>query len=532
MMNHLFKCISAHTRQHPQREAIVTAQATLSYAELQQRVDALSASLMQLNLQRLALWGVNSIDWIVVDLAAQKAGMTVIPVPLFFTAAQVRHLLSDSQVELLCILDPSFGWMATAGGSSSSAPAWLLNLPKAMSQGEIVSTGQMHACFFYLKPVIQPNSRSLQGQQPAKITYTSGSTGTPKGVCLAEETIESITHSLSQALASSQLGRHLCLIPFATLLENIAGIYVALSMGRAVVVDEVSQLGLVSNHSFDVQRFVNAVQTYQIASVILLPQMLKAMVEYSAEHGVAGFRTLKFIAVGGGKVSADLLKQCQQLNLPVYEGYGLSECASVVSLNLPGACRIGSVGRVLPHVEVEIAGNSEVVVKGNAMLGYVNDQAVTPYIHTGDAGYFDEDGYLYISGRIKQMIISSFGRNISPEWVESNSLSEPEIQQIAIFGEAQPYLSAVIYASDDTPDQQLAAAMQRANSRMPDYAQIKHWCRAPEPFSLHNQMLTDNGKLRRQQIQQQFQAELRNRDICCTGQPVSPTHIQHKRTNS
>src|SRR5690606_6876992 len=98
----------------------------------------------------------------------------------------------------------------------------------------------------------------------------------------------------------------------------------------------------------------------------------------------------------------------------------------------------------------------------------------------------------------------SFGRNISPEWVESNSLAEPEIQQIAIFGEAQPHLSAVIYA----PDQQLAVALQRANSRMPDYAQIKHWCRASEAFSLDNQMLTDNGKLRRQQIQQKFQAEL------------------------
>lgn len=129
-------------------------------------------------------------------------------------------------------------------------------------------------------------------------------------------------------------------------------------------------------------------------------------------------------------------------------------------------------------------------------------------IHTGDAGYFDEEGYLYITGRIKQMIISSFGRNISPEWVESNSLTEPEIQQIAIFGEAQPHLSAVIYAPDDTPDQQLAVALQRANSRMPDYAQIKHWCRSAEPFSLNNQMLTDNGKLRRQQIQQKFQAEL------------------------
>lgn len=500
MMNHLFKAISAYAQQDPTREAIVTDVDTINYAELKRLVEQLRAELMKLNIPRLALWGVNSVDWIIIDLAAQLAGVTVIPIPLFFTKEQVLHLLQDSQADLFCM----------ASEKIEDTPQWLMELVDEIGKHEVSVSVDMHALFFRLAQH-QTQHQSLlpyQSRQLAKITYTSGSTGTPKGVCLAEDTIESITHSLSQALASSQLGRHLCLIPFATLLENIAGIYVALNMRRSVVIGEVSQFGLISNHSFDAQRFVEAVRKYQIESVILLPQMLKAIVEYSTEYGSTGLSTLKFIAVGGGKVSADLLQQCQQLKLPVYEGYGLSECASVVSLNLPGARRVGSVGRILPHVEVEIAENSEVVVKGNAMLGYVNDLVATPYIHTGDAGYFDEDGYLYITGRIKQIIVSSFGRNISPEWVESNSLTEPEIQQIAIFGEAQPYLSAVIYADDSTSEQRLAVAIERANARMPDYAQIKRWCRAPEPFSLSNQMLTDNGKLRRQQIQQHFQAEL------------------------
>ena len=185
MMTALFERISLQAHQYPQREAVVTAQATLSYAELQRRIELLSASFMQLNLRRLTLWGVNSIGWIVVDLAAQKAGMTVIPVPLFFTVAQVRHLLSDSQTELLCTLDESF-----------SAPEWLLNLAQDMSRDEIFIAGQLHARFFQLEQAVQ-HSPSLQTQQPAKITYTSGSTGTPKGMCLAEDTIESITHSLS-----------------------------------------------------------------------------------------------------------------------------------------------------------------------------------------------------------------------------------------------------------------------------------------------------------------------------------------------
>ncbi|AZN64057.1 AMP-binding protein [Acinetobacter sp. ANC 4282] len=512
MMNNLFDAISTYAKQDPIREAIVSADRTVSYAELNIQVDQLSAELIQMKIQRLAIWGVNSVNWILIDLAARKAGITVIPIPLFFIPDQVKHLLQDSQIDSICVTDTGGDIEEKCGGKNYAIPEWMINLTEHAGRRDVSTSDAFSGQFIHLldhqENPEQADIKLNPSQQPSKITYTSGSTGTPKGVCLAEETIDSITASLSNALVSSHLGRHLCLIPFATLLENIAGIYVALSMGRSVVVEEVSQFGLISNHEFNVQYFVDAVRKYQIESVILLPQMLKAIVEYIAEHGSADFATLKFIAVGGGKVSPDLLSQCQRLNLPVYEGYGLSECASVVSLNLPNARKIGSVGRILPHVEVKIEQNAEVVVKGNAMLGYVNDMAASPYIHTGDAGYFDEEGYLYITGRIKQIIVSSFGRNISPEWVESNSLSEAEIHQIAIFGEAQPHLSAVIYAKASTSDEGVAAAVQKANARMPDYAQIKHWCRAAEPFSLKNQMLTDNGKLRRNQIRQHFYAAL------------------------
>lgn len=115
-MNELFENLNHYAQTDPEREAIVTAQTTLSYATLQQRVELLSAELATYQVQRLALWGVNQADWIVVDLAARKAVMTVIPVPLFFTAAQVQHLLQDSQAELLCIL------MDTAQGDTPSNP--------------------------------------------------------------------------------------------------------------------------------------------------------------------------------------------------------------------------------------------------------------------------------------------------------------------------------------------------------------------------------------------------------------------------
>ncbi len=500
-MNQLFDVISAYAKQSPKREAIVTEARSVTYAELDHTVELLSKELVQLKTQKLAIWGMNSIDWVLIDLAAKKVGITVIPIPLFFSAQQILHLLQDSAVDTIFMADVHLTISAYHLDCVAQNHIWLHSLSEQGRIQQLLAAEQALGTFIRLNVAASAPTDSVV---PAKITYTSGSTGTPKGVCLAEETIQSITESLSTALESSQLERHLCLIPFATLLENIAGIYVALNMGRSIVVGNVSQFGLVSNHEFKVENFAATVQQYQIQSVILLPQMLKAMVEYIQQYGAQVFASLKFIAVGGGKVSTDLLLQSQQLNLPVYEGYGLSECASVVSLNLPNARKIGSVGKPLAHVDVKIAANGEVVVRGNAMQGYLNQEVVDPLIHTGDAGFFDEEGYLFITGRIKQIIVSSFGRNISPEWVESNGSSEPEINQIAIFGEAQPYLSAVIYAKDNVSDGMLQQAVQKANDRMPDYAQIKQWYRSTEPFSLHNQMLTDNGKLRRNEIKKQF----------------------------
>ncbi|MEJ5037606.1 AMP-binding protein [Acinetobacter johnsonii] len=500
-MKTLFDTIHHHAVCTPNLEAIITDSTIVTYKGLDDVVDQLYQELLTLNSQKLAIWGMNSIDWIYIDLAAKKAQITVIPIPLFFSPNQILHLIQDSavdtifigsnKIEALEVEMMEFDWLETLYAQKRIHH----DLQAKNASGRFVS----------LK--VEPSAQ-FDHAVPSKITYTSGSTGTPKGVCLGEDTIQSITESLSHALASSHLGRHLCLIPFATLLENIAGIYVAFNMGRSVVVGNVSTFGLVSNNEFKVDRFAHAVQSYQIESVILLPQMLKAMVEYIHQFGATVFKSLKFIAVGGGKVSSDLLMQSEQLHLPVYEGYGLSECASVVSLNLPNARKIGSVGKPLPHVKVKISDQGEVVVRGNAMQGYLNDASIDPLIHTGDAGFFDDEGFLFITGRIKQIIVSSFGRNISPEWVESNGSTEREINQIAIFGEAQPYLSAVIYAKEDVSDSMLEHAIHKANTRMPDYAQIKQWCRSKEPFSLSNQMLTDNGKLRRNEIQKQFKRYL------------------------
>ena len=174
------------------------------------------------------------------------------------------------------------------------------------------------------------------------------------------------------------------------------------------------------------------------------------------------------------------------------------------------------------------------MVKGNAMQGYLNHNnsdndnnqngsAISDniIIATGDIGHLDEDGYLYITGRRKNVLISSFGRNISPEWVESQLLTQPIIYQAAVLGDGAPSLSAVIVAnsnwlSANSSRSDLHKAIENAieqaiaivNETLPDYARINNWKLAEMPFSTDNGLLTDNGKLRRPQILKTYEAAL------------------------
>lgn len=572
-MTPIYNAIFEHAKHSPARIAITTVVADetidLTYAQLHSTVDDLQQALNQWQGKRVALYAHNAIDWIALDLALGHIGAVVVPIPLFFSASQISHLLKDSQIEYLYIgADLALPVMTDLDSADPIKTSAMSAMNTLTPETLVHITGQFY-CLIRNDSIdaTTPKNSTFSRVNPTasefcKVTYTSGSTGMPKGVCLSQDTLMRIVTSLSEALSdtlsdsdiansvcsnnsylntsdlvnSTTHFSHLSVLPFATLLENVAGVYVSLYMGRTVVTGQVDQFGLLSNQAFEAKRLLSVVKSYEVASVILLPQMLKAICEDLNLNEVtpsnanintnisirSALPSLKFMAVGGGKVSPTLLQEAQALSLPVYEGYGLSECGSVVSLNTPKANRAGSVGKPMPHASVSIAASGEVMVKGNAMQGYlnynnsndnsvsdnsINDNAV---IDTGDIGHLDEDGYLYITGRRKNVLISSFGRNISPEWVESQLLTQSIIYQAAVLGDGAPSLSAVIVANpnwlltDSSSSSCLHKAIEQAiaivNETLPDYARVNDWQLATMPFSTDNGLLTDNGKLRRPQI--------------------------------
>ena len=197
----------------------------------------------------------------------------------------------------------------------------------------------------------------------------------------------------------------------------------------------------------------------------------------------------------------ETLRRAAALGLPVYEGYGLSECSSVVALNTRAAYRGGSVGRPLPHARIRIDETGEIHVAGATLLAYTGSIAADKeWYATGDVGYLDSEGYLYVVARKKNIFITSYGRNVAPEWIESELAASDSIAQAWVYGESRPWNLAVITPAANASDSSIAAALAAANRRLPPYARVNRWVRAKEPFSAANGQLTTNGRLRRGEL--------------------------------
>jgi len=452
---------------------------------LEKRVDRFAQAIAGGRPRVLGLLADNGPDWLAADLAAERAGVPLVPLPAFFTPAQARHATESTGMDALICASRD---MAHELGFGASDPI----------DGSMLGWFQRDAAPVDLHPAT------------SKISFTSGTTGAPKGVCLGAAQQHALAHALAQTTRGLGLARHLCLLPLPVLLENVAGARTALIIGAACATPPLSEVGMSGASGFDAAACLAAIERWQADSVILLPQMLLALVA-AIEGGAPRPGRLRFAAVGGARVAPALIERARAAGFPVYEGYGLTECASVVTLNLPGTDRVGSVGRPLPHALVRIAKDGEILVGGNTCLGYAGDIRVPTdtWLQTGDIGRIDGDGFLHIEGRRKHLLITSFGRNVSPEWPEAELVASGAITQAAVFGEARPRLCAVVVPRrPDMSDAAMQAEVAHANGRLPDYAQIASWIRAETPFTAANGLATANGRVRRDEVWSHYGARL------------------------
>lgn len=487
--NALLQAIAQHA---PNQLALHGSEQPLTYAELNAAINMQAEAWSELCRTlppTLALAVENHPAWIVLDLAAMRCNMPLVPLPFFFSPAQWLHAMENAGVSVLVTDQPQMFEPLLADKISKRSEFSLA--------GKVLTQFSLHD----IKPVsLPPNT--------AKITYTSGTTGNPKGVCLSNNNMLNVAKSIVDATQLKTDDVHLSVLPLATLLENVAGVYATLLTGASCILLPNAQIGLSGASGLNIQQLLSTLNSTQANTAIFTPELLHALV-LCLEAGATTPQSLRFLAVGGASVSPALLERAQKLGLPVYEGYGLSECASVVALNRIGSNKPGTVGKPLPHIQVGFTNEHEIVIHGNAFLGYVGQtQLRQDSVHTGDIGHFDDEGYLVISGRKKNIFITSFGRNVSPEWVERELKMSSFIAQAALFGEARPWNVAVIVPRNDASDALIEAAVQSLNIRLPDYARIGRWVRAETAFNTQNLQLTANGRNRRDVILQHYQDKI------------------------
>jgi len=482
-MERLLERIAHFAAQQPQHLALADHAVILSYGELQQEIARVAPTIKG---RRVGLLMDNGCAWAVIDLCLKKNGAACVPMPTFFSDCQLQHLIDDASLDTII----------------TDQPLRVIKLLQTPMATELTIGEQQFDCF-----QLNPVEKSPLPARTAKITYTSGTTGQPKGVCLTGESIERVTESLSEVVAATTQDRALSLLPLSTLLANIGGVYAPLYSGSSAFLPDLAECGMAGSTGVNPELLIATLNHVQPTVTILVPFQLKILVEAAARGAILP-NSLRYVAVGGAPTSPLLMDQAREFGLPVYQGYGLSEAASVVSMGLPGQGH-NSAGRPLPHIKVRIADDGEIMVSGNLFSAYLGQSPRTgDEWPTGDIGYLDSNGELHITGRKKTSFATAHGRKLAPEWIESELTSHPAIIQAVLFGEGRDFNTAVVVPNCASVVPKIPDVISVLNHTLPDYARISRWIIAEEPFSFRNGLANGAGTLDRGAIEARYASQI------------------------
>lgn len=475
-MSSIFESIQARAQHKPESLAIMGNASALSYAQLLDEVNTLRK---KIDGDCIGIFLENSPAWAIADIALFAGNKTCVPLPGFFSNLQIDHIIEDAGIQQII----------------TDKPERLHNIRGQLSK-ESITIANQSLSLVTLDQKTQPIASDI-----CKVTYTSGSSGTPKGVCLSKQSIERVTESLRAATNASSQDICLALLPLSTLLENIGSVYIPLTAGACCTLVPSDDLGIYGSSLVSVTDLMEVIAQSRPTSLILTPRLLNLLVTVEALNPCLP-DSLRFIAVGGAVVSTSLLERAASLGLPVYQGYGLSEAASVVSLNTETDNKIGSVGKVLAPNTLRIDDQGEIHLRGNLFKGYLHDRNSGAHKEwaTGDLGYMDEQGYLFINGRKRNVFITANGRNVSPEWIEEELTQHSPILQAAVFGESRPFNVAFLVCDDGVTSEKIQEIVTLTNEHMPDYARVEVFVLAESAFTVENGELNTAGVLDRQQI--------------------------------
>ena len=529
---------------------------------------ALRAEKLQVG-DKVAIMARNSRYWVVFDQAALSLGLVLVPIYTEDRADNVEYLLEHANVKLL-IIGGDEQWQHIHANMRE-----LKGLKRIVSVADCDSRSDKR--FRNLNEWLPINYDEIEcpilgANDLATIVYTSGTTGRPKGVMLSHRNILSNCYSGLQAFQVEPGYVYLSFLPLSHTLERTVGYYLPMMAGAIVAhargIPELARdLSVIKPHALiSVPRIYERVYAKIKENLASKPFWVKKMFYLAVDVGWKRFEflqgrgsrpTLLFlwpllkrlvadkitqrlggnlqIAISGGAaLSPEISRVFVGLGVPIYQGYGLTEASPIISSNNASNNIPVSIGKPLPGVEVAIGENDELLAKGdNIMLGYWKNQEATiktldkhGWLATGDKAQI-EDGYIYITGRIKDIIVLANGEKFSPVDMEIAIVGDTLFDQAIVIGEAKPYLSVVAVLNmhhwkkianknglspkvvdDEASEKILLQHLGRCLSEFPGYAQVYHISCAKEAWTVENSLLTPTLKMKRKEIIKRYEKEI------------------------
>lgn len=545
----------------------------ISYTQLGKSVAAFSSGLIALGIQkddRVAILSENRPEWAIADFGILTAGAVTVPMFSTLTAAQVGYILKDSGAKIICVSTTKQLEKVTAIRDEVSTLEQVILFEPVEGEYPDGVIGFEEVC----ELDTDEKNNLVSKDDIATIIYTSGTTGAPKGVMLTHANFISNLEACKLLIDVGETDVLLSFLPLSHVFERLGGHYVPLLSGAKVAYAEnpftVAQnmqevmptvmLCVPRLYETMHDRILRAVQAGSalkqkifywgvsvgsaVSSAIQQGKKLSAILQLKA--GIADklvFAKLKkatggrlrFFVSGGAALPQSIAEFFHAAGLLILEGYGLTETSPVISLNHPGRWKFGTVGVPVPGVEVQIAEDGEILTRGpHVMKGYFNNESATAavidadgWFHTGDIGIIDEEGFVKITDRKKNIIVLSNGKNVAPQPIESELVQSTFINQILLVGNERKNLAALIvpnfdalkaWAAENNVEMADLGAMLKTRevqqlilreirSRLTDFAdfeQVRRFALLENEFTQENDEMTPTLKLKRNVIIEKY----------------------------
>ena len=559
---------------------------TLTWSDFHDSANRVARSLISMGFEpgdKLSIYSYNRFEWYVAYVAANMCNGVAVGVYHTCSPDEVEWVVGNSDSKVVFVGTNPMDGGDTSKMCSHRLQAAMGNLGKVEA---VVSMQGMDAIDhdtamtweeFIVKGDSTPEAAvmdrisSIKPSDPATLIYTSGTTGNPKGVVLTHENMYFEIGQVHKLMSFDQGDGYVSWLPCAHVFGQLADNHLWIRDGIHMrVVDNplhaIDYCKEVQPHLFiGVPRIYEKVYSNLVAGLpptwLLSLPVLGNIIKKKAK-GKIGFSNVKFSITGAAPINPDILTLFHKLGVPLFEGYGMTETSAGATLGAPGNNRIGSVGRPFPDTELRIAdpdesGNGEIQFKGkHVMAGYYKNPEATAdtmtedgWLKSGDLGKIDMDGFVYVTGRLKEIYVSSAGKNIAPLVIEETMKSIPVVSQCMLIGDNRKYCSALftldvgailrdVHGLDGATEvpkdpakqlaklaelghdlseytavgsetyKQLETAVNELNGKFSNPEQVKKFTVLPRDLSVDDGELTPTLKIRRKQIRENWSSEI------------------------